>query len=714
MTFMDAFGKQPTPIKLYLDESGTLGYSGEVFTMAIILVNDLPKLETSMAKHRVTQNESKASQMRTPQKLALARTLIEENDIKVLLADLDPRAAMASERKLDKDMLYDSMAGQALSFYLQRGDLIPGMSYRLSMDIRGSLRESYEDLVRESVGNLLIHRENPLVSDIDVRFIDSKFSAGVQAADLFSNVYRTALSQKDSPCQGFLRKYAEQGVVCGGFTFGLPELADQMEQVARDVRAYAEASRNMPEEAAIALFSRHGVLAPMGDADAQAAPSGDPDAVEAGVDAGVGRPSRAGRRRATDAGDAADAPSPQDADASAQEGAEAGAPAQPQADEGDAEEPETRSRSRHRGHRGGRGRRKAGSADEATADAADAGDQGMAAPVADDGGDEAPAARAEQDGDEAGQDVRPAQEPQAEPASGEGAPKRRTRTRATRSTRARGRKAATAEAPEGAAADGAPVDAGEPAPSPTSVGAPEGGDGGADPASAEGDAARPAKRAVHRRPGDHGRPVADDREDQAADGAAKARTRTRSASTRTRSTRTRSAKAGAPAAAAGTVAGSQTGEAGASSPTDAPTPAAGGPGVAPAGAGEPRRAPATEAAAPAAGSPAPAGSPEPREATGPAESAAAGAATETEKPARRTTTRARRTRTRSASKSPKTTGGDAPSETPVAGRDGATQARAASGDPSAASAPRALPTPGDGAASAAARTLPAPAEPSHE
>ncbi len=696
MTFMDAFGKQPTPIKLYLDESGTLGYSGEVFTMAIILVNDLPKLETSMAKHRVTQNESKASQMRTPQKLALARTLIEENEIKVLLADLDPRAAMASERKLDKDMLYDSMAGQALSFYLQRGDLVPGMSYRLSMDIRGSLRESYEDLVRESVGNLLIHRENPLVSDIDVRFIDSKFSAGVQAADLFSNVYRTALSQKDSPCQGFLRKYAEQGVVCGGFTFGLPELADQMEQVARDVRAYAEASRNMPEEAAIALFSRHGVLAPMGDAGAQAAASGDPDAVEAGVDAGVGRPSRAGRRRATDAGDATDAPSSQDADASAQEGAEAGASAQPQADEGDAEEPETRSRSRHRGHRGGRGRRKVGSADEATADAADTGNQGMAAPVADDGGEEAPAARAEQDGDEAGQDVRPAQEPQAEPASGEGAPKRRTRTRATRSTRARGRKAATAEAPEGAAADGARVDAGEPAPSPTAAGAPEGDDGGADPAPAEGDAARPAKRAVHRRPGDHGRPVADDREDQAADGAAKARTR--SASTRTRSTRTRSAKAGAPAAAAGTVAGSQAGEAGASSPTDAPTPAAGNPGV-----------------APAAGSPAPAGSPEPREATGPAEPAAAGAATETEKPARRrTTTRTRRTRTRPASKSPKTTGGDAPSEAPVAGRDGATQARAASGDPSAASAPRALPTPGDGAGSAAARTLPAPAEPSHE
>lgn len=228
------------PVKLYLDESGTLGYTGEVFTMAIVLVRDLATLENSVAKNRVTQNESKASQMKTPQKLALARTLIEENDLTIYLADLDPRAALVSERKLDKDMLYDSMAGQALAYYLQRGDLLQGVTYRLSMDIRGSLRESYEDLVRDSVGNVLMHRDQPLVSDIDVRFLDSKFSAGVQVADLFSNIYRTALSQKNSPCQGFLRKYIEDGIVHAGFTFGLPQLADQMMQIATDLRALVE------------------------------------------------------------------------------------------------------------------------------------------------------------------------------------------------------------------------------------------------------------------------------------------------------------------------------------------------------------------------------------------------------------------------------------------------------------------------------------------
>ena len=234
------------PQKLYLDESGTLGYSGEIFTMAIVLVRDLPGLETSVAKHRVTQTESKASQMKTAQKLALARTLIEENGLEIFLADLDPRAAIVSERKLDKDMLYDSMAGQALAYYLQRGDLQRGLAYRLSMDIRGSLRESYEDLVRDSIGNVLMHRDEPLVTDIDVRFLDSKFSAGVQAADLFSNVYRTALTQKGSPCQGFLRKYVDQGVVHAGFTFGLPQLADQMMQIANDLRALVELEAGTP------------------------------------------------------------------------------------------------------------------------------------------------------------------------------------------------------------------------------------------------------------------------------------------------------------------------------------------------------------------------------------------------------------------------------------------------------------------------------------
>lgn len=240
LLFSTSFGPSTGPVKLYLDESGTLGYAGEVFTMAIVLVRDLPRLETSIAKHKVTQSESKASQMRTQQKLALARTLIEENDLHIFLADLDGRAAMASERKLDKDLLYDSMAGQALAYYLQRGDLQQGLSYRLSMDIRGSLRESYEDMVRGSIGNVLMHREQPLVSDLDVRFLDSKFSAGVQAADLFSNVYRTALSQKDSPCQGFLRQYVDKGVVSAGFTFGLPQLADQMTQIASDLRALVE------------------------------------------------------------------------------------------------------------------------------------------------------------------------------------------------------------------------------------------------------------------------------------------------------------------------------------------------------------------------------------------------------------------------------------------------------------------------------------------
>ena len=144
---------------------------------------------------------------------------------------------MASERKLDKELLYDSMVAQALNFYLTRGDMARGLPYRISMDMRGGLRESYEDMVAESVGNVLMHRSDPLVTGLDVRFLDSKYSAGVQAADLFSNVYRTALAQPDSPCRSFLRKYQELGRVHAGFTFGLVELADQMAQIAADLRA---------------------------------------------------------------------------------------------------------------------------------------------------------------------------------------------------------------------------------------------------------------------------------------------------------------------------------------------------------------------------------------------------------------------------------------------------------------------------------------------
>lgn len=223
--------------RVYLDESGTLGFGGEIFTMAMVLVRDLPKLEACTLRNRTTQSEVKASQMKTAQKLALARTLLEENEIDVYLVKLDPHAAMASERKLDKELLYDSMVAQALNFYLTRGDMARGLPYRISMDMRGGLRESYEDMVAESVGNVLMHRSDPLVTGLDVRFLDSKYSAGVQAADLFSNVYRTALAQTDSPCRSFLRKYQELGRVHAGFTFGLVELADQMAQIAADLRA---------------------------------------------------------------------------------------------------------------------------------------------------------------------------------------------------------------------------------------------------------------------------------------------------------------------------------------------------------------------------------------------------------------------------------------------------------------------------------------------
>ncbi|MBM6999989.1 DUF3800 domain-containing protein [bacterium] len=404
-----SFGSLPRAghVKLYLDESGTLGYSGEVFTMAIVLVHDLPTLETSVAKHRVTATESKASQMRTNQKLGLARTLFKENDIKVLLADLDPRAASVSERKLDKDMLYDSMAGQALAYYLQRGDLERGVAYRLSMDIRGSLRESYEDLVRESIGNLLIHRADPLVTDIDVRFLDSKFSAGVQVADLFSNIYRTALSSRDPACMNFLRQYVETGSVCGGFTFGLSELADQMEQIARDTRAYAELAAQLPEQRAAQLFGQHVVFSPAADAarddddlerdveralDALAPASADDAA------AAAAREERDARLIDRDvlffeedfdgladmdvadarAAGAADAPSseaeslaPQaDASAAAKAPGEAGSSDAADGQDDDQAEAETQTRRRRRGHRGGRGKRRAGSeASETQADA---------------------------------------------------------------------------------------------------------------------------------------------------------------------------------------------------------------------------------------------------------------------------------------------------------------------------------------------------------
>ena len=228
------------PLRLYLDESGTLGFGGEVFTMAMVLVSDLAKLETSIARNKTTQAEIKASQMKTPQKLELARKLLEENDLQIFLLTIDPAAAYACERKLDKELLYDSMIAQAMAYYLQRGELPRGRAYRLSLDMRGGIRESFEDMVRESIGNVLMHRDEPLVTDLQVRYMDSKYSAGVQVADLFSNIYRTTLSVKESPCNGFLHKYMQAGVVHAGFSFGLRELADQMSQIAADLRARVE------------------------------------------------------------------------------------------------------------------------------------------------------------------------------------------------------------------------------------------------------------------------------------------------------------------------------------------------------------------------------------------------------------------------------------------------------------------------------------------
>ena len=262
--FSNPFHQKGDQQRIYLDESGTLGYAGEQFTIAMILVHDLIKLEASTSKHRSTQSEVKASQMKTPQKLALARTLFEENDIEVFLARLDPVAAMASERRLDKEFLYDSMVAQALAFYLERGDLPRGVPYRVSMDMRGGLRESYEDIVAQSVGNVLTHRAEPLVTSLDVRFLDSRFSAGVQAADLFSNIYRTAIAVRDTQCQGFLDKAQADGRVHGGFTFGLPELANQMTQIAYDLRMLVETQRTAPGSGASAQQATASQATPAG------------------------------------------------------------------------------------------------------------------------------------------------------------------------------------------------------------------------------------------------------------------------------------------------------------------------------------------------------------------------------------------------------------------------------------------------------------------
>ena len=227
-------------LRLYLDESGTLGFGDEVFTMAMVLVSDLAKLEGCIARNKTTQAEIKASQMKTAQKLALAKTILEHNNLEIYLLTIDPAAANACERKLDKELLYDSMIAQAMAYYLERDELPRGGAYRLSLDMRGGIRESFEDMVCESIGNVLMHREEPLVSDLQIRYMDSKYSAGVQVADLFSNIYRTALSLSDSPCNEFLRKGYADGIIHLGFSFGLPELANQMAQIANDLRAHVE------------------------------------------------------------------------------------------------------------------------------------------------------------------------------------------------------------------------------------------------------------------------------------------------------------------------------------------------------------------------------------------------------------------------------------------------------------------------------------------
>ena len=118
-------------LRLYLDESGTLGFGDEVFTMAMVLVNDLAKLEGCIARNKTTQAEIKASQMKTAQKLALAKTILEHNDLEIYLLTIDPAAANACERKLDKELLYDSMIAQAMAYYLERDELPRGGAYRL-------------------------------------------------------------------------------------------------------------------------------------------------------------------------------------------------------------------------------------------------------------------------------------------------------------------------------------------------------------------------------------------------------------------------------------------------------------------------------------------------------------------------------------------------------------------------------------------------------
>ena len=118
-------------LRLYLDESGTLGFGDEVFTMAMVLVSDLAKLEGCIARNKTTQAEIKASQMKTAQKLALAKTILEHNDLEIYLLTIDPAAANACERKLDKELLYDSMIAQAMAYYLERDELPRGGAYRL-------------------------------------------------------------------------------------------------------------------------------------------------------------------------------------------------------------------------------------------------------------------------------------------------------------------------------------------------------------------------------------------------------------------------------------------------------------------------------------------------------------------------------------------------------------------------------------------------------
>lgn len=343
-------------LRLYLDESGTLGFGDEVFTMAMVLVSDLAKLEGCIARNKTTQAEIKASQMKTAQKLALAKTILEHNDLEIYLLTIDPAAANACERKLDKELLYDSMIAQAMAYYLERDELPRGGAYRLSLDMRGGIRESFEDMVCESIGNVLMHREEPLVSDLQIRYMDSKYSAGVQVADLFSNIYRTALSLSDSPCNEFLRKGYADGIIHLGFSFGLPELANQMAQIANDLRAHVEYNatnniastfRMMPtgmEEGAVVFGSNGETQADkLVDAEVHAADG-------AGLDV-------------ADDGAAADAP-----DA----GAEADSPANDTEETSDDNTEQPRALSRSARRRRSRAARKAADAKEATAGKAQA------------------------------------------------------------------------------------------------------------------------------------------------------------------------------------------------------------------------------------------------------------------------------------------------------------------------------------------------------